>query len=1139
MTWFVNLPFRWKLLGAIGLVLVLAAALVVVAYRTSVATRRAAAQVGHTLRVLDLASDAQAGVLAMDSAYRDFVVTGSDDGLVPYGTGSALYQARLGDLQAEVADDPAEDDAWRAVDQRVVSWRSQVTEPTIQLRRDVAAGRASLDDLAALDRTGEPTRQFEAVRAAFAQAITARERLLAEQTQAADEANAALQRLLIAGIVAAAAVGVGVAWLLAWHLTRPVALLARTARAIADGDLSRRVKLARRDEVGLAAEAFDRMADSLERAIRQRESILRAAAEGILGVDPSGTITFANPAAARLTGRAVEDLVGRPLCDAVHRRLAEGGQHVAADCPLRASLGRGVREGVEDLFWRPDGTSYPVEYTGAPVTDDGRIAGSVMTFRDVGERRRADAERLARQREEAGRAEAEAARAEAERAAQHFGDLVHGLGVVVWEREPHTCQFTFVSRGAEDMLGYPVERWLDPDFWARLIDPDDRERVMRECQAAAEHGQKWDYEYRALAADDRVLWVREILHVVRDTSGKARQLRGVLTNITERKQLLESERRARQAAESAAARAASLQAITAALSQALTPGEVAEAIITRGLSGVGAVAGSVSLLSHDGTALQLLRVVGLPTEVVEVYRRVPVTAAMPMTQAVRSGEPVWLESVEEAAPRFPEYAEHPTGFGAGAALPLLVGDRAIGVLGLSFAQARGLDAEDRAFLVALSGQCAQALERARLYEVERRAHARSEVERRRAQFLAEAGTALISSLHYEATLQSVARLAVPFLADWCAVDVVDEHGAVRRVAVAHVDPSREALVWRVERRDLTEATPEAGLGRILRTGQAELMSDVPAELLVRAAKDAESLELARALAPRSYIGVPLVARGQTLGAVLLVAAESGRRYGPDDLALAEELGRRASQAVDNARLYAQAQQAVRVRDEFLAATSHELRTPLAHVKGFVSTLRQSDVQWDEATRQDFLREIEREADRLTRLISNLLDISRIESGGLERAERAPTSPRALVTGGLDRVRLLLGQRQVAVDVPDDLPQVYVDSTQLEGVFANLLENAAKYTPAKSPLRLAGRLVEGGVELRVEDEGPGIPPEDLERIFEKFVRSSTVRSSVPGTGLGLAICRGIVRANGGRIWAENRPTGGASFVVWLPVARADP
>jgi two-component system sensor histidine kinase KdpD len=141
-------------------------------------------------------------------------------------------------------------------------------------------------------------------------------------------------------------------------------------------------------------------------------------------------------------------------------------------------------------------------------------------------------------------------------------------------------------------------------------------------------------------------------------------------------------------------------------------------------------------------------------------------------------------------------------------------------------------------------------------------------------------------------------------------------------------------------------------------------------------------------------------------------------------------------------------------------------------------------------------------------------------------------------GALDRVRLLLGQRTVAVDVADELPPVSAESIQLEGVFTNLLENAAKYTPADSPLRLSGNVVDGGVELRVQDEGPGIPPEELERVFEKFVRGSASRSSVPGTGLGLAICRGIVRANGGRIWAENRPTGGAVFVVWLPLASAE-
>jgi PAS domain S-box-containing protein len=551
-------------------------------------------------------------------------------------------------------------------------------------------------------------------------------------------------------------------------------------------------------------------------------------------------------------------------------------------------------------------------------------------------------------------------RSVAERAAQHFGELVEGLGVVVWERDPASCEFTFVSRHAEEMLGYPLDRWLEPNFWTQLIHAEDRERVVHACRTAADTADQLDYEYRALRADGRVVWMREILHVVRDADGTARQLRGVLTDITERRRLLESERQAR---------------------------------------------------------------------------------------------------------------------------------------------------------------------------------AEAEEQRRRAQFLAEASIVLSSSLDYEATLQSVARLAVPFLADWCAVDVLDEHRTLRRVAAAHVDASREDLLWRLRQRDPHPGSDTFGLGRMLRTGRAELVASVPQELLTQGARDGESLGLVRSLAPRSYIGIPLIVGKEVRGAVFLVTSESGREYAAADLQLAEELGRRLSQAVDNARLHMQVQQAVRVRDEFLAATSHELRTPLAHIKGFVSTLRQSDVEWDEATRQDFLAEIERESDRLTRLIGNLLDISRLESGALS-IDGAPTPPRALLARGLERIRPLLADRSITIEAPETLPELTVDSVQMESVFANLFENAAKYTPVGSPLRLTAAEVDGGVELRVEDEGPGIPPADLDRIFDKFVRGSRRSGSTPGTGLGLAICHGIVKASAGRIWAENRPSGGAAFVVWLPLSRSE-
>ena len=557
--------------------------------------------------------------------------------------------------------------------------------------------------------------------------------------------------------------------------------------------------------------------------------------------------------------------------------------------------------------------------------------------------------------------QAEGPKTAAPHSGQRFGDLIHGLGVVVWERDPQNCRFTFVSHGAEEMLGHPLDRWLDPDFWAQLIHPEDRQRVVDACRTAAQSADQLDHEYRAVSADGGVVWVREILQVVRDENGHARQLRGVLTNVTERRQLLDSERQAR---------------------------------------------------------------------------------------------------------------------------------------------------------------------------------AEAEEQRRRAQFLAEASTVLSSSLDYEATLQGVVRLAVPFLADWCAVDVLDEDAALRRVAAAHVDVTRERLLWHLRQRDPQRDSDSFGLGRMLRTGEPELVATVSQELLIQGARDSESLRLIRALAPRSYIGIPLIAGGEVQGGVFLVTAESGREYTTADLELAEELGRRISQAVDNARLHMKVQQAVRVRDEFLAATSHELRTPLAHIKGFVSTLRQADVEWDEATRQDFLAEIEGEADRLTRLIGNVLDISRLESGAVS-VDCSPTRPRAVLVGGLERVRPLLADRSVIIDAAEDLPELYVDSTQLEGVFANLLENAAKYTPADSPLRLSANVVDGGVELCVEDEGPGLPPEDLVHIFEKFVRGSRLTVAVPGTGLGLAICRRIVNASGGRIWAENRSSGGAAFVVWLPASRTTP
>lgn len=223
----------------------------------------------------------------------------------------------------------------------------------------------------------------------------------------------------------------------------------------------------------------------------------------------------------------------------------------------------------------------------------------------------------------------------------------------------------------------------------------------------------------------------------------------------------------------------------------------------------------------------------------------------------------------------------------------------------------------------------------------------------------------------------------------------------------------------------------------------------------------------------------------------------------------------------------------------VSLVSHELRTPLGHIRGFASTLLQRDLEWDPSTREEFLRDIEREVERLDKLIGDLLDMSKMQAGLLDSFDRRRVSPSVLVASALERVRELVADREVVVGVPADLPDVEVDAAAMTRVIANLLENAAKYTPPSSPVRVGATA--GPVELRltVEDRGPGIPRGERERVFEKFVRLKAPGTAIPGVGLGLAICRSAVAAHGGRIWAEDHEGGGARFVLSLPLAARAP
>ena len=411
---------------------------------------------------------------------------------------------------------------------------------------------------------------------------------------------------------------------------------------------------------------------------------------------------------------------------------------------------------------------------------------------------------------------------------------------------------------------------------------------------------------------------------------------------------------------------------------------------------------------------------------------------------------------------------------------------------------------------------------------------------RRLQVLAEASRLLDASLDYEATLQEVARVAVRTLADWCIVHLLEQDGSIRWLALAHGDPAKEALA-----RELQQRYPATeGVARVLRTGVSEVYNGQAndADRAARA-RDAEHLRMLRELDSRAVMIVPLAARGRMLGAVSLISTAVERVYDAGDLAIAEELARRCGLAVDSARLHQEAQAAVKARDRFVSIASHELRTPIARIKGYAEMVlaAHSDGDLTDEMLTRSLGRIDRASDRLTALVRDLLDVSKISAGNL---------PLRLQTLELtELVREVVGryQEQLAgtghllLDIGGTPAAVSGDPHRLEQVLTNLLENALKYSPDGAELGVRVQPKARGVLVEVSDRGIGLPPEAAERIFEPFSRAANAEErQITGMGLGLYICRNIVEQHHGRIWARSEGLGrGTVMSVWLPEISAQP
>ncbi len=403
------------------------------------------------------------------------------------------------------------------------------------------------------------------------------------------------------------------------------------------------------------------------------------------------------------------------------------------------------------------------------------------------------------------------------------------------------------------------------------------------------------------------------------------------------------------------------------------------------------------------------------------------------------------------------------------------------------------------------------------------------------QFLSESGRVLVAALEYEATLQSLARLVVPRLADYCVVGML-EGDEMRRVAMVHRDPRRESLLRQlgtVQRRKYTVV----GVQSVMRTGEPELVAEVSEAWLRAASEDEAHFATLRQLVPRSIMNVPLVARGRTLGAITFACCEdSGRRYGPADLTLAEGLAGRAALTIDNARLYRQSQQATRARDEVLAVVSHDLRNPLNVISlGATFLLKHLPPGEETASWRKQGELIRRSADRAVRLIQDLLDVAKVESGRLS-LEREALAVGGLLDEAIELHRPLAEAHGLRLEREEEpgLPAVWADRVRVLQVFSNLIGNALRFTPEGGRVTVRARREGARVAFHVIDTGKGIAPEHLPHLFDRYWQ---VKRSREGAGLGLPIAKGLVEAHGGQIRVESEPGRGSTFFFTLPVAEA--
>ncbi len=406
---------------------------------------------------------------------------------------------------------------------------------------------------------------------------------------------------------------------------------------------------------------------------------------------------------------------------------------------------------------------------------------------------------------------------------------------------------------------------------------------------------------------------------------------------------------------------------------------------------------------------------------------------------------------------------------------------------------------------------------------------------RRFEFLAEASSILVGSFDAAASLAAVAKLAVPHVAEWFFITLLEDDGAVRQLEIAHA--GSDDLADRLKGYCLFRGKPMVA--------SAGSIGQITPEWCDAIAESRDHSAILAELCGRSAIVAPLRIRERVLGCLTLIAPPDVRPYSSSDVALAEDLARRCALALENARLYRQviaerdrAERASRSKDEFLAILSHELRNPLMPVIGWTRMLANHRLISQDPVLAEGVRSMERNAKTLGRLVGDCLDLARISEGKIQM-ERRPVDLSQVILASMDAVRAQADEKALKIECefPPESILVLGDATRLEQVVMNLLINAVKYTDAGGQIQVTCRALDTAAEIQVRDTGIGIHPAFLEYIFEPFRRGSgSWLTHQSGLGLGLSIAQRIVEMHGGKVWAESKGVDqGSAFFVRLPMA----